>query len=85
MISDTGTCTQLWLVTEYLPNGSLYDYLEINTLNEQLAMQFVRSITHGLSYLHTEVPGVSNQCRKSRGGTILKCLSYFSVNFYHRF
>lgn len=27
------------------------------------ALQFIRSIAHGLAYLHTEVPGVNNQCR----------------------
>jgi serine/threonine protein kinase len=61
---DTGASTQLWLVTEYLPNGSLYDYLETNTLNATLGLQFIRSIAHGLSYLHAEVPGVNNQCFK---------------------
>lgn len=61
---DTGTSTQLWLVTEYLPNGSLYDYLEANKLNLITTIQFVRSIASGLAYLHTELPGVKNQCHK---------------------
>lgn len=63
--SDTGATTQLWLVTEYLPNGSLYDHLEQNKLSLTTAIQFVRSISHGLAYLHAEVPGVKNQCRKN--------------------
>uniref|UniRef100_A0A915D1U7 receptor protein serine/threonine kinase n=1 Tax=Ditylenchus dipsaci TaxID=166011 RepID=A0A915D1U7_9BILA len=61
---DTGTCTQLWLITEYLQNGSVCDYLERCEMNPLLAIQFIRSIAHGLSYLHTEVPGVSNRCFK---------------------
>jgi len=26
-------------------------------------IQFMRSIAHGLAYLHSELPGVNNQCR----------------------
>ena len=64
-ITDTGTSTQLWLVTEFLPNGSLFDFLEDknNIVGLKEALQFIRSIAHGLAYLHTEVPGVNNQCR----------------------
>lgn len=59
---DTGTSTQLWLVTEYLSMGSLYDYLEKTTIPTNIGIQMLRSIAHGLSYLHAEVPGVNNQC-----------------------
>ncbi len=30
---DTGTWTQLWLVTEFLENGSLFDYLSRCTVS----------------------------------------------------
>jgi serine/threonine protein kinase len=63
---DTGTVTQLWLITEYLPNGSLADYLESNILTISHGIQFIRSIAHGLAYLHTEVPGMNSQCCKSK-------------------
>uniref|UniRef100_A0A914GV96 receptor protein serine/threonine kinase n=1 Tax=Globodera rostochiensis TaxID=31243 RepID=A0A914GV96_GLORO len=61
---DTGTSTQLWLITEYLPNGSLYEHLEKHTLTAQAGLQFIRSIAHGLAYLHTEVSGLTEQYHK---------------------
>lgn len=61
---DTGTCTQLWLITEYWPLGSVCDYLEKYEMNPVLAIQFIRSIAHGLTYLHTEIPGVNSHCFK---------------------
>ncbi|CAK5066260.1 unnamed protein product [Meloidogyne enterolobii] len=61
---DAGSSTQLWLVTEYLPNGSLYDFLEQNKITLEMNIQFMRSIAHGLAYLHSELPGVNNQCHK---------------------
>ncbi|KAH7730971.1 DAF-1 protein [Aphelenchoides avenae] len=61
---DTGASTQLWLVTEFLPHGSLCEYLERHSVSTPLGLQFIRSIAHGLAYLHAEVPGVNNQCFK---------------------
>ncbi|CAD5219982.1 unnamed protein product [Bursaphelenchus okinawaensis] len=58
---DTGASTQLWLITEYMRQGSLYDYLEKNAVSLDEAVQFVRSLAHGLSYLHTEIPGITNK------------------------
>jgi len=56
---DTGTSTQLWLITEWLPHGSLYDYLERSSVDQLICLQFIRSIAQGLTYLHTEVVGLS--------------------------
>jgi serine/threonine protein kinase len=56
---DDGTSTQLWLVTEYIPNGSLFDYLVANEISMTIGLQFIRSIANGLTYLHTNVPGAS--------------------------
>ncbi|KAI6187361.1 Receptor protein serine/threonine kinase [Aphelenchoides besseyi] len=61
---DSGISTQLWLISEYMSNGSLYDYLENNTISITECVQFLRSIAHGLSYLHTEVPGLNSGCYK---------------------
>uniref|UniRef100_A0A183BVB6 receptor protein serine/threonine kinase n=1 Tax=Globodera pallida TaxID=36090 RepID=A0A183BVB6_GLOPA len=61
---DTGTSTQLWLITEYCKNGSLYEHLEQHTLTAQAGLQFIRSIAHGLAYLHTEVAGLTEQYHK---------------------
>ncbi|VDK71075.1 unnamed protein product [Litomosoides sigmodontis] len=54
---DTGTSTQLWLITEYHEHGSLYDYLSANIISEPVMLQMIRSIAVGLSFLHNEIPG----------------------------
>uniref|UniRef100_A0A0N4UMY7 receptor protein serine/threonine kinase n=1 Tax=Dracunculus medinensis TaxID=318479 RepID=A0A0N4UMY7_DRAME len=57
-ILNTGTSTQLWLITEYHEFGSLYDYLTENTISVVVMLQMIRSIANGLSFLHTEIPGM---------------------------
>ena len=32
---DSGTCTQLWLITHYMEQGSLYDFLTRYTLDQK--------------------------------------------------
>ena len=32
---DSGTCTQLWLITHYMEQGSLYDFLTRNTVDHK--------------------------------------------------
>uniref|UniRef100_A0A1I7XSS7 receptor protein serine/threonine kinase n=1 Tax=Heterorhabditis bacteriophora TaxID=37862 RepID=A0A1I7XSS7_HETBA len=54
---DTGTAMQLWLITEYHPNGSLFDYLFRETVDIKTLIKMVRSIANGLSFLHTELSG----------------------------
>uniref|UniRef100_A0A158Q700 receptor protein serine/threonine kinase n=1 Tax=Elaeophora elaphi TaxID=1147741 RepID=A0A158Q700_9BILA len=54
---DTGTSTQLWLITEYHEHGSLYDYLSANVVSKLVMLQMIRSIAVGLSFLHNEIPG----------------------------
>ncbi|VDO42710.1 unnamed protein product [Brugia timori] len=39
---DTGTSTQLWLITEYHEHGSLYDYLSANPVSESVMLQMIR-------------------------------------------
>jgi len=58
---DTGACTQLWLVTEYHSNGSLYDYLQDHTLTISETMKMVFSIVNGLTHLHMEVMGTQGK------------------------
>ncbi|KAL3098969.1 hypothetical protein niasHS_000957 [Heterodera schachtii] len=57
---DTGEGIMHWLVTDYCPNGSLLGHLENNTLNTQQCLQFIRSIAHGIDYLHTSLTGTKN-------------------------
>ncbi|KAJ1350212.1 hypothetical protein KIN20_005950 [Parelaphostrongylus tenuis] len=58
---DTGTTMQLWLITEYHRNGSLFDYLSNSTINVVTLVQMVRGIANGLSYLHAELMGIQRK------------------------
>jgi len=56
---DTGAFTELWLVTEYYRNNSLYDYLNRerstthNLTDEQVGF-FAQSVATGLAFIHSE-------------------------------
>jgi serine/threonine protein kinase len=54
-IADTGEVMQLWLVTEYHPKGALLDYLTVNTVTESGLCRMIRSLAHGLDFLHSEI------------------------------
>ena len=58
---DTGACTELWLVSEYHSNGSLYDFLQENTLNSKELVTMVFNIVNGLAHLHMEVIGTEGK------------------------
>ena len=60
MISNNGA-TELWLITQYHPHGSLYDYLNKNELAARTLMQMMISICSGLAHLHTELYGTINK------------------------
>uniref|UniRef100_A0A183E2X0 receptor protein serine/threonine kinase n=1 Tax=Gongylonema pulchrum TaxID=637853 RepID=A0A183E2X0_9BILA len=54
---DTGTSTQLWLITEYHEHGSLYDYLTAYVVDVPVMLRMIHNIASGLSFLHNEIPG----------------------------
>ena len=54
---DASTWTQLWLITEYMENGSLFDYLSANFVDANLAIRMALSIATGLTHLHMEIVG----------------------------
>ena len=60
MISDNGA-TELWLITQYHPHGSLYDYLNKNELAARTLMQMMISTSDGLVFLHTDQYGTINK------------------------
>lgn len=47
----------LIIITDYHPLGSLYDYLQTNTLDEKILFKFLYSISNGLNHLHQEIVG----------------------------
>lgn len=58
---DNGAWTQLWLVTDYLERGSLYDYLQLATLDVEAMLKLVVSIASGLAHLHIEIVGTQGK------------------------
>ena len=56
IFSNNGV-TELWLITQYHPYGSLYDYLIKRTLTPTIMMRMAISTCRGLTHLHTEFKG----------------------------
>lgn len=60
-IKGTGTSTQLFLITDYHENGSLYDYLKTSTLDTAALLRLAYSAACGLCHLHTEIYGTQGK------------------------
>jgi len=60
---DNGTWTQLWLVTDYHENGSLFDYLNRSTVDTTTMVRMALSIATGLSHLHMDILGTQGTSR----------------------
>uniref|UniRef100_A0A3Q1AYG6 Serine/threonine-protein kinase receptor n=1 Tax=Amphiprion ocellaris TaxID=80972 RepID=A0A3Q1AYG6_AMPOC len=60
-IKGTGAFTQLFLITDYHENGSLYDYLKLTTLDTQALLRLAYSAACGLCHLHTEIYGTQGK------------------------
>lgn len=52
---DRGLYTELWLITEFHANGSLYDYLTQNKITPDVAIKMALSIVNGLVHLHMPI------------------------------
>lgn len=55
--SDNGTWTQLWLVTDYHENGSLFDFLTARCVDPDTMLEMAFSIATGLAHLHMDIVG----------------------------
>ncbi|XP_077997797.1 activin receptor type-1-like isoform X2 [Glandiceps talaboti] len=55
------SCTQLWLITHYHEYGSLYDYLNHNSLDSAIMLRFLLTAVSGLVHLHTEIFGLKGK------------------------
>ncbi|XP_034048390.1 bone morphogenetic protein receptor, type IBb [Thalassophryne amazonica] len=60
-IKGTGSWTQLYLITDYHENGSLYDFLKSNTLDVRSLLRLAYSSISGLCHLHTEIYGTQGK------------------------
>uniref|UniRef100_A0A914M3C5 receptor protein serine/threonine kinase n=1 Tax=Meloidogyne incognita TaxID=6306 RepID=A0A914M3C5_MELIC len=64
ILSNVDSLTQMLLITDFHPLGSLYDYLRSNySLNFEEALNLVLSIINGLEHLHNPVRG-TGECQK---------------------
>ena len=63
LISDIGTWTQLWLVTDYHENGSLFDFLSKRTLTPNQLINMSLSVATGLAHLHMPIIGTQGKIR----------------------
>ncbi|KFV64534.1 Activin receptor type-1C, partial [Dryobates pubescens] len=59
---DNGTWTQLWLVSEYHEQGSLFDYLNRGTVTVEGMVRLALSLASGLAHLHMEIVGTQGKC-----------------------
>ncbi|EMP26535.1 Bone morphogenetic protein receptor type-1A [Chelonia mydas] len=60
-IKGTGSWTQLYLITDYHENGSLYDFLKCATLDNRALLKLAYSAACGLCHLHTEIYGTQGK------------------------
>ncbi|XP_031970135.1 activin receptor type-1C isoform X2 [Corvus moneduloides] len=58
---DNGTWTQLWLVSEYHEQGSLFDYLNRSTVTVEGMVRLALSVASGLAHLHMEIVGTQGK------------------------
>ena len=59
--SDNGTWTQLWLVTDYHEQGSLFDYLNRTPVSPSAMIKMALSVSCGLAHLHMEIMGTQGK------------------------
>nr|AGW51569.1 BMP and activin membrane-bound inhibitor type Ib protein [Pinctada fucata] len=60
-IKGTGSWTQLFLVTDYHEQGSLYDYLKREILDVEDILKLAHTAACGLCHLHTEIFGTKGK------------------------
>lgn len=81
---------EYWLITEYHPSGTLYDYLKNNLLSWPEMVRMCNSIVEGIAYLHTENPdarkpfAIAHRDLKSKNilvkkGSKLCCIADFGL------
>lgn len=87
---DTGRAVKMLLVTDYHPNGSLYDYLRANLLSKDQLSLFLYTTCKGLSHLHGEIvgthykPAIAHRDLKSKNILVKRnfecCLADFGLS-----
>ena len=86
MVSNNGV-TELWLITQFHPNGSLYDYLNQYGVPPSVLVRMLISVCNGLSHLHTEIhgtmakPAIAHRDIKSKNILVKKDLQCCIADF----
>lgn len=79
-MTSRNSSTQLWLITHYHENGSLYDYLQRVAVETTEGLAMAASIACGLVHLHTEIfgtegkPAIAHRDLKSKNILVTKDL-----------
>lgn len=60
-VTDNGTWTQLWLVSDYHEHGSLFDYLNRYSVTIEGMIKLALSAASGLAHLHMEILGTQGE------------------------
>lgn len=77
-MTSRNSSTQLWLITHFHEMGSLYDYLQLSTLDAAGCLRMALSIASGLSHLHVEIfgtqgkPAIAHRDLKSKNVLVKK-------------
>ncbi|XP_047201989.1 activin receptor type-1 isoform X1 [Girardinichthys multiradiatus] len=77
-MTSRNSSTQLWLITQYHENGSLYDYLQRVAVETSEGLAMAASIANGLVHLHTEIfgtegkPAIAHRDLKSKNILVTK-------------
>ena len=53
--------TQLWLLTDYYPSGSLFDYLNRTPVEISTMVKMALSTASGLAHLHMKIVGMDGK------------------------
>uniref|UniRef100_A0A3B5KYP6 Activin receptor type-1 n=1 Tax=Xiphophorus couchianus TaxID=32473 RepID=A0A3B5KYP6_9TELE len=77
-MTSRNSSTQLWLITHFHEMGSLYDYLQLSTLDASSCLRMALSIASGLAHLHVEIfgtqgkPAIAHRDLKSKNVLVKK-------------
>ena len=58
-VATKDSMTRMWLITHFHENGSLYDFLNHNTVDDEIMLTLAQSAICGITHLHTEIFGIS--------------------------
>ena len=87
-IHKEGNQQQLWLVTEYIEQGSLSDFLKRNTISGENLFHMAQGMALGMAYLHAEIsrvkPSIAHRDIKSKNilvkNDLTCCISDFGLS-----